>query len=184
MFIEQLIDYFEQQHIKLNLLNMERSQAKQMLLEEAVDIGIYPAANRIINADFKWCAIGMIELGIYAHKDFFIDTKPPLSLLTLASSNQLIPFIKVPDHLNKIIKISDTLQHITNIELLKELLQLKKGWCFLPIHFFEQPYKEVTRLATELGNKGTMLSIVAIWKPTTNARLQQIIQHIVNSITL
>lgn len=184
LLIEQLIDYLEQQQIKLNLLNIERSQAERMLREETADIGIYPAINRIINTDFKWYAIGMIELGIYAHKNFFTRANLPLSLSKLASSNQLIPFIELSDHLNNTIKISYRSQQITNIELLKKLLDHKKGWSFLPIHLFEQPYKEVIRLPTELGDKGTTLSIVAIWKPTANIRLQQVIQQIVNCIKL
>ncbi|OCG26038.1 hypothetical protein A9G11_01560 [Gilliamella sp. wkB108] len=184
LFMEQLIDYFEQRHIKLNLLNVERCQAERMLLEEVVDIGIYPAANRIISADFKWYAIGMIELGIYAHKDFFINSKSPLSLSTLASFNQLIPLIEVPNHLKKIIQISDAVQHITNIELLKEQLNQKRGWSFLPTHLFEQPYKEVRRLTTELGDKGVMLCMVVIWKPTANEELTQIIRDIVNCVML
>lgn len=184
ILIKQLINYSEQNNIKLNLLNIERSQAEQMLLKEVADVGIYPAANQIISVDFKWYAIGMIELGIYAHKDFFNNTKSPISLSTLASSNQLIPLIEIPNHLKKIIKISDSVQHITNINLLKELLHLKKGWSFLPIHLFEQNYKEVTRLPTELGDRGTMLSIVAIWKPTTNTELIGNIQHIIKSIMI
>lgn len=183
-FIKKLIAYCEQQHIKLNLLNIERPQAEKMLLAGEADIGIYPAANRMINADFKWSAIGTIELGIYANKCFFSNLQTNISMLELASSNQFIPFIQLPDQLGKIIKISDNIQQITNIELLKELLDNKKGWSLLPTHLFTEPYKDVSRFHTELGNKGMMLSIVCIWKPTANKQLQQIIQQIINHIDL
>lgn len=183
-FIQKLIHYGEQQHIKFNLLNIERTQAEKMLLADKADIGIYPAANRMINADFKWCAIGMIELGIYANKSFFSNAQKNISMLELASSNQFIPFMELSEQLSKIIKISDNIQQITNIELLKELLNNKKGWSLLPTHFFTPPYKDINRFHTELGNKGMMLSIVSIWKPTANKQLQQFIQQIVDHIDL
>lgn len=183
-FITKLIELCEQKHIKLNLLNIERPQAEKMLLSGEADVGIYPAANRMINADFKWCGIGMIELGIYAHQQFFSNNNTIISMLELASSNQFIPFVQLSEQLNNIIKISDNVQQITHIELLKELLHNKKGWALLPTHLFAQPYKEINRFHSELGDKGIMLSIVCIWKPTANKQFQQFIQQITDNIDL
>lgn len=183
-FINKLITYFDQQNIKVNLLTIERPQAEKMLLAGEADIGIYPAANRMINADFKWCAIGMIELGVYANEHFFSNSQTNISMLELASSNQFIPFIQLSEQLSKVIKISDNIQHITNIEHLKKMLQTKKGWSLLPTHLFTPPGKDINRFHTELGNKGMMLSIVCIWKPTASKQLQPIIQQITNHIEL
>lgn len=182
--IKALLHQFDAQHIKLNLLNMERPHAEQLLMTEQADIAIYAAANRSINTHFKWGAMGMVELGIYAHKDFFANTTASIPLSELASSNQLIPFIQLPEHLNQVIKLSETSQQITDIALLKELLNSKKGWCFLPTHLFSDTYKEIKRFHSELGNKGMMISIVILWKPTANIKLQQVIQQIMNHIRL
>lgn len=59
-----------------------------------------------------------------------INTLHSLSPLLLTSYNKLIPLIEISNHLEKIIKISDSVQYITNINLLKELLHLKRWVVF------------------------------------------------------
>lgn len=177
-FIERLLCHFTDQQIELNLLNIDRLHAEKMLLEDKADIGIYPALNRIINTEFTWCAIGTIELGIYANQHFFTEKSERISMLELASTNQLVPFAELSYQLTQMLKISDKLQHVTNIELLKQLLNNKKGWSILPIHLFDMAYKEITRFDTELWDKGAMLNIVSICKPTNNKQLQQFINQI------
>ncbi|WP_392562411.1 LysR family transcriptional regulator [Orbus sturtevantii] len=177
-FIERLLDHFAQQKIELNLLNIDRSQAEAMLLDDQADIGIYPALNRMINTDFTWYAIGTIELGIYANRHFFTHQSGKVTMLELASTNQLLPFTELCPQLSQMITISDQRQKITNIELLKQLLNNKGGWSILPTHLFAQPYKEVSHFDTELWDKGAMLNIVSICKPTANKQLQQFIEQI------
>ncbi|RKS87529.1 LysR family transcriptional regulator [Orbus hercynius] len=182
-FIKQLIAFFAQQNMELNLLNIDRQQAELQLLAEKADIGIYPAVNRMINAEFQWYALGAIELGIYAHQDFFAKKIARVSLLELASSKQLIPFAGLPQQLSQMIKVSDKLQIITNIELLKDLINEKQGWSMLPTHLFTNAYKKVCRFDSEQWDKGAILNIVAIWKPTTNGQLAALIQQLAQLYT-
>lgn len=177
-FIEKLINHFSQQQIALNLLNVERLHAEKLILEDKADIGIYPAINRIINTDFMWRAIGTIELGLYANKYFFAIAPNKISILELASTKQLIPFSELSVQLSQMIKISDKLQKITDIELLKQCLNNKQGWSFLPTHLFATAYNDVQRFDTELWDKGAVLNIVAICKPNINHQLQQVIEQI------
>lgn len=179
-FLKNLVYYFQQQQIKVNLLNIERDQAEKMLKEETADIGIYQAVNRMINADFKWRALGSIELGVYANKNFFPKSKQTVSMLKLASSNQLIPFINLSEQLAQKLKISNSIQTITDLELLKQLLIANKGWAILPTHLFKESHKSIIRFHTELGEKGIIQTIVAIWNPIANQRLQQTIRHLVD----
>jgi len=60
-FIETLLYHFSQQHIELNLLNVDRLQAEKMLLDDKADIGIYPAVNRIINTDFTGAQLVLLS---------------------------------------------------------------------------------------------------------------------------
>lgn len=180
LFMTTLIHHFEQQQIKVNLLNIERSLGEKIILDGKADAGIYPAANRMINADFKWCAVGTVELGIYANKDFFTKNNHSISMLELASSNQLIPLIELPAQTTQIIKVADSTQIITNIDLLKQLLIENKGWSLLPKHLFNIPIPPITLFNSELGNKGIIQTMVAIWAPTADQQLVNIIQQIVN----
>lgn len=179
-FISTLTEYFEQQQIKVNLLNIERSLGEKIILNGKADIGLYPAANRMINADFKWQAIGLVELGVYASKDFFTHNNRLISMRELASSNQPIPFIELPNQTIQLIKVADSTQTITEIELLKQLLIKNKGWSLLPTHLFKHSLLPITLFNTELGNKGIIQSMVAIWTPNTDKQLNNIINQIAN----
>ncbi|WP_392566658.1 LysR family transcriptional regulator [Utexia brackfieldae] len=179
-FIQQLIAYFAEQQIKINLLNIERHLGEKIILAGQADIGLYPAVNRMINADFKWRAIGIVELGIYAHQDFFMAKPTAISMLELASSNQLLPFIQPAAQTIASIKVADAIQIVTDINLLKQLLIEKQGWGLLPKHLFGTHSLPITCFNSDLGNKGIIQTLVAIWSPATDKQLSQIIQQIAN----
>lgn len=176
--VSRLASFFNDLRINTNFLCVERNQAEQLLLEGKADIGIYQSMNRMINDSFKWRALGAIELGIYAGAEFFSTSQKTITMMELASHKQLIPFQDLPDYLAKRLRVADAIQKVTDITLLKELLNNNAGWAMLPTHLFDKPYGTIKRYSTELGDKGMTQTLVALWLPTANKHIGQIIQQL------
>lgn len=176
-FLHQLVTDLNKQKVQVNLLCIGREQAEEMLEKSMIDIGIYQAENKIINEHFKWRAIGMVEFAVYANKYYFGKTKN-ISMSELVTKNQLMPIFLPPNYLVKRMKIADHIQTISDLQLLKRLLNDSYGWAILPIHLFKTPYGNIRKLETELGIKGIEQTVVILWKPTINEMVEQVINHI------
>lgn len=175
-FLTELAVWLGQRGIRLDLLVMERADAEQALESGIADIGVYQAVNRSISEKFKWRALGAIELAVYAAEGFF-PAAGPVTLLSLASSNQLIPFNDLPEHMAKRLRIADRIQVVNELGLLQRLLNAGIGWAFLPTHLEMQHLPQVNRLDTELGKQGLMHPMVALWTPGADGELLQIIEN-------
>lgn len=158
-----LADQFRAHHIQLDMIACERSQAEQWLDEGSVDLGLFQAVNRSVNDHLQWRAVGSVSLAVYARADYF--PKQPVSLLHLASQPQLMPFRDLPPSLAGRLRIADRLIHVNEISLLEGLLQSGCGWAFLPDHFAVERLEGVSRIDTEMGERGLTHPLVALWKP-------------------
>lgn len=176
--LTRLAHFFNELRVNTNFLCVERNQAELLLAAGKADIGIYQAMNRMINDSFKWRALGAIELGVYAGAAFFSADHKTVTMMELVSRKQLIPFQELPDHLAKKLRVADATQKVTDLALLKELLNNNAGWAMLPTHLFDKPYGTVKRYNTELGDKGMTQTLVALWLPTANQHIAQIIQQL------
>lgn len=174
-FLTELAVFLSQRGIQLDLLMMERGEGEQALADDVADIGVYQAINRSIGEKFKWRALGAIELAVYAREGFF-PAGSPVTLLSLASSTQLIPFGHLPEAMAKRLQIADRIQVVNEPALLQSLLTAGLGWAFLPTHLQMQHVPQVSRLETELGKQGLMHPMVALWKPGANSELLQLIE--------
>lgn len=162
-FLIRLANELRNQQIHLNLIATERATAELMLEKGEADIGLFQAMNRSINERFQWKAIGGISLAVYAKKGFF-HTKP-VSLLSLASGVQLIPFKDLPPHMAQRLQIADKIQCITEISMLKTFLSAGYGWGFLPTHLHAEQWPDVERIEAEFGDAGLSHPLVALWDP-------------------
>ncbi|MFZ4835501.1 LysR family transcriptional regulator [Rouxiella sp. Mn2063] len=175
-FLVELTQALHQQGIRLDLLMMERADAELALEKGNADMGIYQAVNRSISEKFKWRAVGAIEFAAYAREGFF-PTSTPVPLLSLASSMQLMPFRHLPDPMAKRLQISDHIQIVNELALLQSLLALGQGWAFLPTHLQPQQSPQVVQWDTELGQRGLLHPMVALWKPGAGAELLNIVEQ-------
>lgn len=175
-----IASFFNKIRININFLCIERTQAELLLADGRAEIGIYQAKNRMINDSFKWRALGTVELGVYAGTDFFASKTNIITMLELVTKKQLIPFQELPDYLAKKLKVADAIQKVTDILLLKELLKNNFGWAILPTHLFDKSCDAIKRYDTELGDKGMTQTLVALWLPTVNQQIGQIIQQLSN----
>lgn len=157
-----VIECFKQ-GIQLNLCYQDRQQAEQALLEGAIDIGLYQAVNQSVSDRFRWRVVGSIELAVYASPALF--NARPVSLLTLASGNQLIPNAALEAYLVGRMQIADRVQCINDMALMGPLLESGMGWAFLPVHLRMEQHNGVERIDTEIGNSGVVHTMVAIWQP-------------------
>ena len=162
-FLLRLADKLHGQQIHLNLIATERANAEQMLEKGEADIGLFQAMNRSINERFQWKAIGGISLAVYAKVGFF--HVKPVSLLSLASGVQLMPFKDLPPHMAQRLQIADRIQSVTEISMLKALLTAGYGWGFLPTHLHAEQWPDVERLEAEFGDAGLSHPLVALWDP-------------------
>ncbi len=174
-FLTELAVRLGQRGVQLDLLMMERGEAEQALENGMADIGVYQALNRSISEKFKWRALGAIELAAYAREGFF-PADCPVTLLSLASSTQLIPFSDLPEPMAKRLRIADRIQVVNELGLLQVLLNAGMGWAFLPTHLQMQHLPQVNRIDTELGKQGLMHPMVALWKPGASSELLQTIE--------
>jgi len=175
-FLTDLTQVLHQQGIRLDLLMMERADAELALENGDADIGIYQAVNRSISEKFKWRAVGSIEFAAYACEGFF-PASTPVPLLSLASSMQLMPFKNLPDPMAKRLQISDHIQVVNELALLQSLLALGQGWAFLPTHLQPQQLPQVLKWDTELGQRGLLHPMVALWKPRAGGGLLNIVEQ-------
>jgi DNA-binding transcriptional LysR family regulator len=159
----RLAEQLQAQHIQLDMIACERVQAEQWLDEGSVDFGLFQAVNRSVNDHLHWRAVGSVSLAVYAREDYF--PKQPVSLLHLASQPQLMPFRDLPPSLAGRIRIADQLIHVNEITLLEGMLQSGYGWAFLPDHFAAERLDGVSRIDTEMGERGLTHPLVALWKP-------------------
>jgi DNA-binding transcriptional LysR family regulator len=173
-FLTELAIWLGKRGIQLDLLMMERALAEQALENGVADIGLYQAVNRSISEKFRWRALGAIELAVYAAEGFF-PAGGSVTLLSLASSIQLIPFNDLPEPMAKRLQIADRIQVVNELGLLQSLLNAGLGWAFLPTHLNMQHLPQVLRLDTELGKQGLMHPMVALWKPGANSELLSLI---------
>lgn len=173
-----IADFFNELGINVHFLCVERNLAEQLLLDGKAGIGIYQAMNQVTNERFKCRAIGSVELGVYAGLTFFPSSHKTIGKLELVSHRQLIPYQILPDYLIKHLRIANTIQKVTDITLLKNLLSRNGGWSILPTHFFEEPCHTIKRYHTELCDKGMFQTLVALWLPETNKHIEQIIQRL------
>jgi DNA-binding transcriptional LysR family regulator len=159
----RLAEQFQSQNIQLDMIACERVQAEQWLDEGSADFGLFQAVNRSVNDHLQWRAVGSVSLAVYAREDYF--PKQPVSLLHLASQPQLMPFRDLPPSLAGRIRIADRLIHVNEITLLEGMLQRGCGWAFLPDHFAAGRLEGVSRIDTEMGDRGLTHPLVALWKP-------------------
>lgn len=161
----RLVRQLEAQHIQLDLIACERAEAEQGLDDGSVDIALFQALNRSVNARFHWRAVGRVSLAVYAQKGFFAQV--PVSQLHLASQTQLMPFCDLSPQLAARLQIADSIIRVNEISLLESMLQAGSGWAFLPDHFQAERLKGVVRVPTEMGEKGLIHPLAALWKPGT-----------------
>lgn len=161
--VNTLVEECHRQGIQLNLCYQDRRYAEQALASGESDIGIYQAVNQSVSERFKWRAVGSIEMGIYANPTLF--THYPVSQLSLAACNQLIPNNGLEDHLARRLQIADRVQFVNDVMLLEAMLEKGMGWAFLPRHVLENRSGHITRIHTEMGNHGIVQTMVAIWQP-------------------
>lgn len=161
--IGTLVDEYCAQGIQLNLCYQDRRQAEQALEKGEVDIGLYQAVNQLISERFKWRAVGSIEMAVYARESLF--SSYPVSLLSLAARNQLVPNSGLEDHLARRLQIADRVQFVNDAVLLESMLEKGLGWSFLPVHVLANGKGNIARVATEMGNSGMVHPMVAIWQP-------------------
>lgn len=152
-----------QQGIQLNLRYQDRQEAEHALQEGAADIGVYQAVNKSVSDRFRWRAVGSIELAMYASPALF--SARPVSLLTLASGNQLIPNAVLEAYLAGRMHIADRVQCINDMALMAPLLENGIGWAFLPVHLGMEQHEGIERIETEIGKSGVVHTMVAIWQP-------------------
>lgn len=162
-FLLRLADALKKQHIHLDLLLTGRERAEQMIESGAADMGIFQAINRPINAHFQWRSIGAITLALYAKEGFFPTS--PVSLLSLASSVQLIPFAGLPEHMAQRLQIADRIQRVNELEMLQLLLAQGFGWALLPTHLEAERWPGISQIDAEFGNTGLTHPLVALWDP-------------------
>lgn len=158
-----LAEECHRQGIQLNLCYQDRQDAEQALQNGESDIGIYQAVNKSVSERFKWRAVGSIEMGVYASPGLFAHR--PVSQLSLAACNQLIPNKSLDDSLARRLQIADRVQFVNDAVLLESLLKKGAGWAFLPVHVLEGRQSQIERVATEMGNGGIVHTMVAIWQP-------------------
>lgn len=169
-FLLHLVEKLAAEQITLDLLMSERPEAEIWLDQGRAHIGIYQALNRSVNDRLQWRAVGSLAFAACAKVGFF-KTKP-VSLLRLAASTQLIPFRELPDSLAQRIQIADRVIRVNELSLLEKRLCAGEGWAFLPLHFDVENWPGVERLETEVGDRGLMHPVVALWKPGHIAPLQ------------
>ncbi|WP_158781479.1 LysR family transcriptional regulator [Pantoea sp. BAV 3049] len=172
-FLTALATELHLQGFKLDLLLMEREAAEEGLAE----LAICQALNRSISDKFKWRAIGSIELAVFAAADFFTGSKP-VSLFTLASCPQLLPFHHLPESMKQRLQIADNIRTVSEISLLQRLLSSGQGWAFLPTHFAAGEWPHIRQYATELGQQGLLHPMVALWKPGACPVLNGIVEKV------
>ncbi|RWR03234.1 hypothetical protein ED28_04185 [[Pantoea] beijingensis] len=155
------------QGIQFHLLCQSRRLAEVGLLSGDVDIGIYQAMYKAVSESFKWRAIDTLTLGVYAHQNFF--PSQPVSLLALASRNQLIPYEDMPSQLAQWMQIADRFQVVGEQSMLAALLAEQQGWAMLPEHWHTDRQPDVVQVATEMGEVGLTHPLVILWQPGEKA---------------
>lgn len=158
-----LAEECRQQGVQLNLCYQDRQDAEQALQKSEIDIGIYQAVNKSVSERFKWRAVGSIEMGVYASPVLFEHR--PVSQLSLAACNQLIPNKALEEHLARRLQIADRVQFVNDAMLLESLLEKGAGWAFLPVHVMVGRQSQIERIETEMGSSGIVHTMVAIWQP-------------------
>ncbi|MEN5018433.1 LysR family transcriptional regulator [Erwinia sp. Eh17-17] len=161
--LARLASELYQQGIQLNLRYQDRTQAEQALEKGEVDLGLYQPVNKSVSERFKWRAMGSVELAVYASPALF--SLRPVSLLTLASCNQLIANNGLEASLARRIQIADRVQFVNDRALLEPLLASGQGWALLPVHAVAKENSAIERIVTEMGDSGMVQTIVAIWQP-------------------
>ncbi|AIR04030.1 LysR family transcriptional regulator [Cedecea neteri] len=169
-FLLRLVEKLAAEQITLDLLMSERPEAESWLDQGRAHIGIYQALNRSVNDRLQWRAVGSLALAAWAKVGFF-KTKP-VSLLRLAASTQLMPYRELPDSLAQRIQIADRVIRVNELSLLEKRLCAGEGWAFLPRHFGVENWPGIERLDTEVGDRGLLHPVVALWKPGHIAQSQ------------
>lgn len=169
-FLLRLVERLAQEQITLDLLLCERADAERWLDEGKAHIGIFQALNRSVNTHLQWRAVGSLELAVWAKRGLFPGK--PVSLLHLAAGTQLVPFREMPDSLAQRIQIADRVIRVNELTLLEKRLCAGEGWAFLPLHFGVENWPGIERLETEIGDRGLMHPVVALWKPGHIAQSQ------------
>jgi len=158
-----------QHHILVDLLCQPREQCEAALERGEVNIGLYQAMNRAISDRFKWRATGSVELAAYAARGVF-TSQTVVSMLTLASTRQLMPFIDLPTSMAQRLQVADSICRVNDLALLQPLLSAGACWALLPLHFGADHWPDIERLDTELGNAGLTHPLVALWLPGSPAQ--------------
>jgi DNA-binding transcriptional LysR family regulator len=158
-----------QHHILVDLLCQPREQCEAALERGEVNIGLYQAMNRAISDRFKWRATGSVELAAYAARGVFAS-QTAVSMLTLASTRQLMPFIDLPTSMAQRLQVADSICRVNDLALLQPLLSAGACWALLPLHFGADHWPDIERLDTELGNAGLTHPLVALWLPCSPAQ--------------
>lgn len=165
----QLTSRLAERHIQVDLLCQPREQSEAALERGEVDIGLYQAVNRAISDRFKWRAIGAVELAVYAAKGVF-PVQPRVSMLTLASTLQLIPFSDLPRSMAQRLQIADSISRVNELALVQSLLSAGACWALLPQHFRADRWPGIEKVDTELGSAGLTHTLVALWLPGSPAQ--------------
>lgn len=156
-------------HIHVDLLCQPRDQCETALESGEVDVGLYQAMNRAISDRFKWRATGSVELAAYAARGVF-PAQVPVSILTLASTLQLMPFIDLSPTMAQRLRVADRIQRVNELALLQPLLIAGGCWALLPLHLEAHRWAGVEKLDTELGSAGLTHPLVALWLPGSPAQ--------------
>ncbi|MGV3345635.1 LysR family transcriptional regulator [Enterobacteriaceae bacterium LUAb1] len=159
----RLISVLEKSAVTLDLRCEPREQAEAALLEGRCDVGLFQALNRPISGNLSWRTVGAIELNTYASPALF--TFQPVSLITLVSYPQLLPWQNMPPYLAERLQISDSIVQINDIELLMMLMAAGKGWALLPISLQADKREGIVSIKTAMGNSGLFHPMVALWPP-------------------
>lgn len=165
----QLTSRLAERHIQVDLLCQPREQGEAALERGEVDIGLYQAVNRAISDRFKWRAIGAVELAVYAAKGVF-PVQPRVSMLTMASTLQLIPFSDLPRSMAQRLQIADSISRVNELALVQSLLSAGACWALLPQHFRADRWPGIEKVDTELGSAGLTHTLVALWLPGSPAQ--------------
>jgi len=161
--LTSLVSEFCQRGVQLNMRYQDRQQAELELEKGEVDIGLYQAVNKSVSERFKWRTVGSIELAVYASAALF--SHYPVTLSALASCNQFIPNTVLEAYLARRLQIADRIQCINDLALLTPLLAQGQGWAFLPVHLNLAESSGIERIDTEMGQRGLVHPMVAIWQP-------------------
>lgn len=173
-----LATHLDQRGVQLNLRYQDRHAGEAAIAVGEADLGLYQAVNKPISEQFKWRAIGSVEMAVFASPTLF--SPRPVNLMMLASCTQLIPHLSLDGALGQRLQIADRVQFVNDAALLIRLLEKGLGWAFLPVHAIAAGNNRLERIDTEMGKSGLVHPMVAIWQPgqTGHPTLNQVLDRL------